>query len=345
MKKQLLTAFALLGAATVIAQTTQRLPLIEGFSSNTCPPCATWNASYTPILENNNANQPGTAQVAVLKYQMNWPSPGNDPSYNNMGNGRRTTYGVSSIPEWFIDGQANGGSQAEIDAAINNPAQLEIQAAYTITGTTIDVELDVTPLVDLGTGFRVYTGLANKEYTYGGGTNGESEFHHVLRTILPGGAGYGLTTLEAGVTQSKSPSYTYTLAAGIPAQGTYDFWDDQIEVIIWVQHPGTKEMLQAAIATEGSLGVDDGDTDDFGLLVFPNPVADNATVTFDANPNETMVMTVIDNLGRVVHEESFRGAQGRQRHEMSVSSLKAGLYQVRMVVGNKAATQALMVTH
>ena len=64
------------------------------------PPCASFNAVLDPYLSSLNTNEPGSGIVAV-KYQMDWPAPGNDPSYNQDGETRRAYYGVTGISRPF----------------------------------------------------------------------------------------------------------------------------------------------------------------------------------------------------------------------------------------------------
>lgn len=343
MKKFYLPALLLLGLGTANAQTTDRLVLIEGFTSNTCPPCATFNAAYSPILSNNAPNDEANPGVAVLKFQMDWPSPGNDPSNNDDADTRRSFYGVSGIPDYKIDGDDVDGTQSQIDSYSANPAELEIEAAYTITGNTIDINVAFTPLVDLGGGSRLYIALANKSYNYSGGTNGETSFSHVFRKMIPQDAGISLGFLTAGTEQTFNESYTYTLAGGTPAQDSYDLWDDQFEIVVWVQKSNSKEVFNAAVASQGVLGVEEGDADDFGMLVFPNPVQDNATVAFDNN-NEVVTLEVYNNLGQVVMTEQVTSMTGRQRVELNTTNLEAGMYFVKVQLGNKVSTTPLMVT-
>ncbi|MGA0302704.1 MAG: hypothetical protein ACO3K3_01475, partial [Schleiferiaceae bacterium] len=68
----------------VVTATADRVVLAEEFTSSTCAPCASFNPGYKQLLDANDANTSGTQLVSV-KYQMNWPSPGNDPAYNSEG--------------------------------------------------------------------------------------------------------------------------------------------------------------------------------------------------------------------------------------------------------------------
>ena len=343
MKKLYLLSFLTTVSIGLNAQTTDRIPLVEGFSSNTCGPCASWNASYTPILDANDPNTGNYASVAVLKYQMDWPTPGTDPSNNDDADVRRSYYGVSGIPDWFIDGEFNNGSQTTIDEAKNNVAPMIIDAAYILTGNTIDVTVEITPLQDLGNGSRIFIALANKSYNYSGGTNGESQFKHVFRKMLPAANGAFVPTLVANQKQTFNESYTYTVS-GLPAQTNNDFWNANFEVVVWVQRTNTKEVWNAAVATEGTIGIEEGDNDQFGLIVYPNPANEQTTVMFDGNGSEDVTIEVYNSLGQVVVSENRNDLIGRQRIDMNTSDLPAGMYQVHVKQGDKLATSQLMVS-
>ncbi len=340
MNKPRLLLSLLLLAGSVRAQSPNRLPIIEGFSSATCAPCATWNAVYTPILDANAPNAEGSGEIAVLKFQMNWPGSG-DPSYNTEVGTRRNFYGVSSIPDWKIDGDDNHGSQLQIDTYKNIPAKIEIAAAYTITGNTIDVNVAFTPLTNLGGGSRLYIALANKEYAYNG-ANGETEFHHVFRKMLPTASGISLSFLDSGITQTFHESYTYTINAN-PSQLSFDFWNDQIEVVVWVQKSNSKEVWNGAIGTQGVLGVAENDHDDFGMMIYPNPLQTRSVVAFDANGSDNIRIKIYNPLGQVVYAENLGKRTGRQRFPLKTTSFDAGMYYLEIVQGNRVASGVFQV--
>jgi hypothetical protein len=343
MKKIYLCSLVLLTSGSLVAQTTTRLPLVEGLTSNTCGPCASWNGSYGPIIENNMPNDMNSPGIAVLKYQMDWPSPGTDPSFNDDANTRQGFYSTSGIPDWWIDGIANDGTQSQIDTRKATDAELFITSAYTVTGTTITVTVRIVPLVNLGSGNRLYIALANQSYSYSGGTNGETQFKHVVRKMLPNGSGTYLPALVANDTTEITQTYTYTVATGTPVQGSYDLWNSTFEVVAWVQKTtGTRQVQNASVAKMGSIGIEEGDNDEFGLVVFPNPGDEQSTVLFDAE-NENCSVVIFNNLGQVVFTREFGILSGRQRIEVDLSAFANGLYHVRIQSGQKTATSQLVI--
>ena len=86
-----------------VSNQVQRNCLIEEFTSSTCAPCASFNSTFDPFIASINVNNQ-SSNFNIIKYQMNWPSPGNDASYNAHGNVRRGYYGVSGIPDHYTNG-------------------------------------------------------------------------------------------------------------------------------------------------------------------------------------------------------------------------------------------------
>ncbi|HLU86398.1 MAG TPA: T9SS type A sorting domain-containing protein, partial [Taishania sp.] len=204
------------------------------------------------------------------------------------------------------------------------------------------VTVDVMPLQDLGNGSRIYIALANKSYSYTGGTNGETSFKHIFRKMLPASNGAFVANLQTNQTQTFNASYTFTVSS-VPSQMDNNFWNSDFEVIVWVQKSSSKEVWNATIAEEGTLGIEDGDSDEFGLIVYPNPADDNTVVMFDGQGNEDVVIDVYNSLGQVVLSENRNNLQGRQRIGLNTTDLESGMYMVRVRQGDKLASSQLMI--
>ena len=76
----------------------QRTPMLEVFTSSTCPPCVQGNINLKDVLSNYSQTD-----YTLLKYQMSWPGSG-DPYYTQEAGDRRTFYSVNSVPRFEIDG-------------------------------------------------------------------------------------------------------------------------------------------------------------------------------------------------------------------------------------------------
>lgn len=79
--------------------------------------------------------------------------------------------------------------------------------------------------------------------------------------------------------------------------------------------------------------------------VFPNPAANNISINLDLNQNATVLIDIIDLLGKpvaVVSEEKQNGLISKQ---FNTSSLPNGLYFVRIQTAGKTAVKPLCINH
>lgn len=243
----------LVKAVSVPLDNVQRIPMIEHFSSSTCPPCVAVNNSMNTFCNNN----PG--RFTYTKYQMNWPGNG-DPYYTAEGGVRRTYYGVSAVPFIELDGASNSGSvnQNVFNQHANQPGYFDVRGSFTTDGNTIHVIADVMPYVDVEA--RVYVSVNEKVTTGNVGTNGETSFHHVFMKMLPNAEG---TTFAFTAAEMQRLEFTQNLS------GTHVEEMSDLEVSIWVQNYGSKYVYNSHFAYEY--------TD-----IHPYPV-ENLTLTADDN--------------------------------------------------------------
>lgn len=79
------------------------------------------------------------------------------------------------------------------------------------------------------------------------------------------------------------------------------------------------------------------------LLLYPNPVQDNATVQFQAlNGGETALIQVFDRLGKLVLTEEIELVAGIQKHQLNTSELGAGCYQIVCTSASQAWTTSFI---
>ncbi len=219
-----------------------RVMLIEFFTSSTCGPCAQNNPILTAYM--NSADQD---RIAAIGFHMNWPSPGNDPMYlhNPTDNTtRRNYYGVNAIPAGFFDGiisvplpYTQAGFQSYFNQRKDLLSPVTIIVRDSTYGDSVLVRVNVlcetflsNPNVVLYT--AVYEDLIS--YQTPPGTNGETQFHWVMRKMLPSGNGTPMI-LTPGV--SKELVFRYKMD---PA------WDPgKIKNLVYIQ-AANKEILNAS---------------------------------------------------------------------------------------------------
>ena len=330
----------------VASQVLTRVTVVEELTSSTCAPCASLNVTFDPLLASNNTNEHvGFSNVTAIKYQMNWPSPGNDPSYNPDGVSRRTYYGTTGIPELHIDGGDMNNSQASIDNAKAKDTPMNIVTSAIIGGNMITVNVDVTPYVNIPSGTKLHIAVLEKQYDYAASTTSQDVFHHIMRKMLPNGNGTDLTNLQDGVTVTKTGTYTFTLAApGIPAQNSYALWTNMqnLEVVAFVQNNATKEIYQSSLATI-TAGINDVNKD-FNINLFPNPVQNDLIVTINAKSNSNATIDLYNTLGQVVVSEKLSSvAAGDNTYHVNTTNLNAGIYFAKISFGAQVQTIKFVV--
>ena len=213
----------------------QRIPMIEHFSSSTCGPCVSVNNQMNTFCNNN----PG--RYTYTKYQMNWPGSG-DPYYTTEGGVRRTYYGVSAVPDIYLDGVGTNNSavnQNTFNQHAEEPGYFDVRGSFTVEGNNIHVVADVMPYVNIEA--RVFISV-NEKVTHGNvGTNGETEFHHVFMKMLPDGEG---STIDFTTGEIQRLEFTQDMS------GTHVEEMSDLEVSIWVQNYGSKYVYNSHFAYE-----------------------------------------------------------------------------------------------
>lgn len=326
----------------VATQSVVRKTVVEEFTSSTCPPCASFNAQFDPLLTSLDANLAWSNVVAV-KYQMNWPSPGNDPSYNPDGNTRKSYYGVTGIPDWFTDGVDPSGStaaQAISNAAAKN-AFCNIQLSNSVSGNTLTVSATVTPYANFPGTYKLYL-VAVESYTYTGGTTSQQQYKHAQRKVFPNGSGITLANMQAGVPQTFTESYSFT--TGGVAPGNYNLWGwmDGLTVVGFVQNVSSKAILQGAVS-DVVAGLAENELER-GLAVYPNPTNGQLFVEYTMDAGAQVNVEVFNALGAVVARESASVGSGFQRNTFDLTGLNDGIYYVSITAGDMRATRKVTLS-
>lgn len=79
------------------------------------------------------------------------------------------------------------------------------------------------------------------------------------------------------------------------------------------------------------------------LLLYPNPVDNNATVVFNLNQTVPVMVNVYDLTGRVVASyDAGNMRSGRNEYRLDVSHLKRGSYIVQVLAGNESRTTKIL---
>lgn len=212
---------------------TQKIAMIEHFSSSTCGPCVSVNTQMSNLT--NQAQNQG--KFTYTKYQMNWPGNG-DPYYTEEGGVRRQFYGVNAVPNVCLEGTNLGATtmtQAQLDNAYNTPSFADVRGSFNVDGNNITVKVDFMAYYDM-TVEKAFVTVNEKTTTGNVGTNGETSFHHVFMKFLTSPSGDALN-IPAGEYQHFE--WTQNMS------GTHVEEMTDLEVSAWIQNIASHEVINS----------------------------------------------------------------------------------------------------
>jgi thiol-disulfide isomerase/thioredoxin len=344
----------------VVEQVGTRLSMVEDFTSSTCPPCE-WlsnsgfdGAGLNAGLSALNANAQSGAQVSVVKYPVDWPGNG-DHAWNSEVEARRAYYGVTGAPTPFVDGtdyNFSSFNSGDVSSHQDDIAFHDISATHSVSGTDITVNVTVDPYATETA--TLHIALVEKGYDAGSGasfSNGETEFHHIMRKMLPNANGTSVS-LTAGTQYTTSESYSATVQAMndfdlSQSAGTFAFHSGaEIEVVAWLQ-AADQSIMNSTVSvgdTEWITSVEEFE-DNTKIGVYPNPVVDgqlNLIISTENSANA--LVTVTDMTGAVVLTENIgKIIVGTTRTNMNIESLATGLYNVNVLTNGHVSSTKVMV--
>jgi hypothetical protein len=307
---------------SVASQTVSRMLLLEGFSSSTCSPCASWNSVFNPWAVSNDAN------MNFIKYQVDFPGSG-DPYFIQQTGDREAYYNVSSAPDFYGDGsELTLTGAAGLTSAVNQEASkyavFSISSNPTYSGNVVTVPVTVNPYITLS-GLTLHVAVCEKKTTGNIGSNGETEWHHVMMQMLPSSSG---TTVNF----TDGTPYTNTLTKNMT--GTHVEEMSDLVAVVFIQDNTTKEVLQSKTFNISLFqGVEKNVASD--VTIYPNPASDVLHIANAANSN----VVVCDILGKVVASAS----NITDDFNLDVSSLAKGNYIVKIMNGNQVVTQKISI--
>jgi len=239
---------------------TQRRVLHEVFSGSNCGPCLEADERLLDVLHANEG------AYVLLSYQI-----GSDPYVTTEGVQRRMSYLPSdaesySIPWVQADGDNGfhpneinndeGYHQDNFDEFVAEPCSLELTVTYEVVDQTIDLEVTLTPLQDEPSeDLALYVAIIEGTTFENVGSNGQTEFHHVMKKMLPDQHGHSLDPLVRGEVVTVSDSYTFqgdydddtsiSNAVDHDEAHTVEEFDD-LSVVVFVQDEESRQVHQSA---------------------------------------------------------------------------------------------------
>ncbi|MEP7265934.1 MAG: hypothetical protein ABI772_15630, partial [Bacteroidota bacterium] len=249
MKKIYLIFVMLLLVNAGFAQST-RLVLVEEFTGETCGPCAASNPAFNVKLNSL------AGQVISLKYENHIPSAG--PNFYQYGitdiDARSVYYNNYSganaySPHGFMDGNVWQGNVASWTttlginrANVSSPFTIEASHSFSPAHDIIYVHAVIRASQAVnGTNLKARVAVSERDVYGYTSPNGESEFDHVVRKLLPDAAGTDIPEVWA-IGDSAVLDLSWTIAT----PGTnidMPIWA-MLEAIVWVQEDANMQIMQ-----------------------------------------------------------------------------------------------------
>jgi hypothetical protein len=303
-------------------------PLIETFTSSTCGPCNPANVTAEALFAQN----PG--KITSIKYQADWPGSG-DPYYTEEVGYRIDYYAINSVPRMEIDGgwdqNGNNITQQIVDDYVNELCLINLSSTYSISGQTVDVDITVNPLENFNSNNLVVHSAVIEETTYNNiKNNGETQFEHVVKKMIPSDNGTPINSLVAGQQVSLNLQHIFKGNYRLPSDASNpinhtiehsveDF--SNLMVAVWIQDVITKKVHQSTYATITSPSAFEENNKAI-QLIYPNPASDKIYIS-NLKEDNTLIK-IYDINGRLVLENKISNNE-----YLNISKLSKGIYQIK----------------
>jgi len=310
-----------------------RTVLHEVFTGSTCIYCKKGNEDLKQVLDSKNPNN-----WACVKYQYNFPSPG-DPYYTSECNTRATFYGgISGVPHLICDGgelfddHPGYYTSNYFNQLANVPAAATMSGTSTITDKTVNVKITINPVTDMNnSNIRLFAAIVEKETFQNVKTNGETIFYFVMKKFMSNVNGDAISPLVAGTPVSRDLSYTFNGNYRLPANASSPInhsSEHSVEnfanlmVVYWIQDVVTKEVFQAGYPGSVPVTVTDFTSNSpLKVVIYPNPTKDNLHIDMDGDISKIEIFNI--------HGQCLK-AEITKDKTISTSNLASGMYMLRI---------------
>lgn len=226
-------------AEFTLSELQARPVILESFTNVCCMPCAEANPMMYELMD-----QLGPEGTVLLEFHTQFPSP-LDPFYleqKTLMDTRIGQYGVSQAP-WVVIEGAEGLQPSSEDAlrqvidAVDIGNDVELRLIGEATSSTVTCTLEVESAISDGTYIiHVFVTDSLIEFDEPPGTNGETEFRHVVRGVLPSPDGEDVQ-LSTGATETFVWSTELSWWSG----------EDDIRLTAIARRSGSLELVGAGL--------------------------------------------------------------------------------------------------
>jgi len=339
--------------ALIYASTIPKKILNEVFSSST--------AGQGPLgilaLQQTLNAYPNTWNM--IYYPMNFPNFG-DPYYVAFAGFRFLGYNLNLAPALVIDGQSNWANdipnaalfkQAYYEPFLNQTALVNIEIGLKRNGKSFILNTRVEPIMPLKNKQLTLKVALVEKVTYNNTrNNGQNEFYHVVKAVLPNVFGEPID-LSLGKPAEINNSYTFNGSYRLPASGDPNLIInpltehsvenfDNLYAVAFVQDEADKLVWQSA-SSAPILPLNEPELATSEIIVFPNPAKDQIQI-YLPNGIENAQITIWNSTGLLIQTETNYDSG----NILALATLPEGIYYLEIkttkgVVWKKLASAPL----
>jgi hypothetical protein len=316
----------------IFVNTFPRKVLIEDFTQASCIPCAGVNPHLDSLTYINLHNN----KVASIHYEVEWP--GYDPMYlfnPTYIMERVDYYGIVTVPYAMLDGTPVPNDcnvisgypgcleQPDIDSASAIPSIFDIQVNNFPNGNTMNVNVQVTAKTDVPQStFRLFTAVVEDTiiYSTAPGTNGETTFHQVMRTLLPDSSGQLLPPMLNN--QVLNFNYSY------PIDPIYQV--NELRSVSFISDDATRRVYQSYTTVNYSFNGVNELAAGFSVKVYPNPAGDLVGIYGEGLGQAAATYSLKNVLGETWTSGAWMPHGGKLNELVDVRALSPGIYFVEI---------------
>jgi hypothetical protein len=339
----------------VLSKNVKRVPLLEVFTSSTCPPCKPGNEVLHGVID----PIPAADKPCTIKFQQDFPGTG-DPYCTTEAVNRRNYYAVNSIPRMEIDGawdkNAASFTSAILADAQASPAQYELSGSYWISGKTVHGKVNYAPAYNAPAGTKLYVAIIENKTIKNVKSNGETQFEQVMKKMLPSETGTTLPAQANGVSVTTNFDYTfqgnYRLSAdGAAANRIVHTTENSVEeftdlaMVAWLQG-ADKTVYQALNLTATPTGVGNFSANINAVNVYPNPSNTEVNIAFTSAKTENTTILMMSTDGKIVYSSKKDMQTGDNKVTINTADLANGIYNIAIIdAANNSKTMQVVVAH
>lgn len=323
----------------------ERNTLLEVFSSSTCGGCPYANRFIKKASDAVYAS--GQAlKLSMIKYQMDFPGP-NDPCVVADGLQRGDYYGVTSVPSVFLNGVSFKTSWENfpdrlpllIDQESVRKTPFGIEAEMIRVGNSFRVEVEVSHATAYD-GAVLYVVFTEDSLHHEPQGNGETDFFHVARKILPQVEGE-----ELALESSGKEHFTFSYAFDGTDPEIFSSLDG-LSAVVLIQDSKSREVLQSVtLPAIGIAGNErEGKSAAAEVEVCPNPCRDHCLLAVSLFRPSRVGVEICDLQGKRIWKMLRQyWPAGCHSVDIPVEDWKRGVYLVRIGVGETFITEKIVI--